>query len=622
MKPVVFDGCFGWLHPASGRTGVVLCNPFGYDALCTHRNWRKLADRITAAGMPVLRFDYPGAGDSTGSEDDPGRLDAWLDSIAAAVQRLRDWTGVEQVSLVGLRLGATLAALAAQRLGDIDGLVLLSPAVTGRNYVRELRAHRQSWLSTPAGMNADPIPDHEAYVEAFGFGIHNDDIAQLGALDLRRDTGAPARRVLLLDSSDRTRAEALAGHYSDNGVEVERGAFDECDRLMVEALLSEEPVEAFSRVTTWLKAGELAAGASGRQTGLKSVAQPPEPVLPLPTCCAVERPFVFGRYFGIYCAPDVLRADAPAVLFVNTGATHHIGDGRIFVLFARRLSALGIASLRMDLGGLGDAVPAASEVTLDTIYSDASCHDAMAGVDWLVARGHPRVAIFGVCGGAFVSLHACGRHPAIAGAFGVNLQKFIWDGGQRTPGARRFASSRVYWRAALTPSKWIRALRGQSHPVRVARVVGERIARRCWVGATGWIEQKTGWPVTASEVRTLMSTIHAKGVNLRLVYGEYDVGLDEARVQFGARLAALRRYRRVCAATLPKLDHALFTRPAREATMADAERWLFAELIRSGVSRAAAASMTGVAPSPPVSAPADDPPPRPPERGCLDGASP
>ena len=225
MKPVVFDGCFGWLHPASGRTGVVLCNPFGYDALCTHRNWRKLADRITAAGMPVLRFDYPGAGDSTGSEDDPGRLDAWLDSIAAAVQRLRDWTGVEQVSLVGLRLGATLAALAAQRLGDIDGLVLLSPAVTGRNYVRELRAHRQSWLSTPAGMNADPIPDHEAYVEAFGFGIHNDDIAQLGALDLRRDTGAPARRVLLLDSSDRTRAEALAGHYSDNGVEVERGGF-------------------------------------------------------------------------------------------------------------------------------------------------------------------------------------------------------------------------------------------------------------------------------------------------------------------------------------------------------------------------------------------------------------
>jgi pimeloyl-ACP methyl ester carboxylesterase len=135
MEPVVFNECFGWLHEARGRHGVVLCNPFGYDAYCTHRGWRKLAESVAAAGMPTLRFDYPGTGDSAGLEEDPKRFDAWLGSIAAGVEWLREYTGVEQVSLVGLRLGATLAALAAARIGNIDGLVLLAPVITGRSCV-------------------------------------------------------------------------------------------------------------------------------------------------------------------------------------------------------------------------------------------------------------------------------------------------------------------------------------------------------------------------------------------------------------------------------------------------------------------------------------------------------
>lgn len=578
MRPVVFDGCFGWLHPASGSHGVVLCNPFGYDALCTHRGWRKLAERLAASGMPVLRFDYPGTGDSVGNEDDPHRVDAWIDSIGDAVRRLREWTGVATVSLVGLRLGGTLAALAAQRLGDIDGLVMLAPPITGRGYIRELRAHRQSWLSTPSGMSAEPLADADHYVEAFGFGLHGADIAQLADIDLQRDTTHPAQRVLILDSADRNRVSALVAHYAAHGVDARRDAFDERDTFVIEALYSEEPVEAFATVVAWLS--ESPAHRIDAVTGRAENVVEYAPGLRIAEVAATERHVVFGPYFGIYCEPDHPRADAPGMLFFNTGASHHIGDGRIFVLFARRLAALGIASLRMDLGGLGDAVPSADEITLDTIYSDTSCVDAMAGVDWLVARGHARVATFGVCGGAFVGLHACARHPAIVGTFGVNLQKFIWDGAGRNPGEHQFASSKVYLRAALTPEKWRKTLRGQSNPLRIARVLGRRVVRSIVLNTAGWIEQTTGWPVATNEVRALIRAVHAKGVQLRLVYGDFDVGLDEARVQFGARLGALRRYGNVQVATLPKLDHALFTRTARETTMADAQSWLFRELIR------------------------------------------
>lgn len=601
MKPVVFDDCFGWLHPAAGPDGVVLCNPFGYDALCTHRGWRQLAERIAASGRPVLRFDYPGAGDSAGAEEDAGRVEAWIDSIGAAVRRLREWTGVTRVTIVGLRLGATLAALAAERCGDIDGLVLLAPVVVGRNYLRELRAHRQSWLSTPAGLSAKPIAETDAYIEAFGFGLHGDDIAQLGRVDLRQDTRRPARRVLLLDSVDRVRGAALVSHYTAQGVAVESGGFDESDRFLIEALYSEPPLDAFARVLAWLGRGGESAGAQ-RAAPLQT--SPPDTLqashalhtLRLADIAATEHPVVFGPYFGVHCQPDRPRHGAPAVLFVNTGASHHIGDGRIFVLFARRLARAGIASLRMDLGGLGDATPAAAAITLDTIYADDSSRDAAAGADWLVARGYARLVVFGVCGGAFVGLHTGMRHPHVTGIYGVNLQKFIWDGGARAPGAHQFASSKVYLRSAMTRAKWRRALRGESHPLRIAGVLGRRIARRLALGGADWIERRTGWPVISNPVRTLVRELHAKGVHTRLVFGEYDVGLDEARVQFGGRLAALRRYRNVRVTTLQDLDHALFTQTAREAAMADAEQWIFSEFVAADEPRSASALRSGIPP--------------------------
>lgn len=620
MRPVVFDGCAGWLHAGEGRHGVVLCNPFGYDALCTHRGWRRLAERLAAAGMPVLRFDYPGTGDSAGSEEERGRVDAWLASIAAAIRYLRSSTGVERVSLCGLRLGATLAALAAQRSGEVESLVLLSPALSGKNYLRELRAHRQSWLSTPDGINAQPIAEGTAYVEAFGFGVHGDDIAQLAAIDLRRDTTAPASRVMMLDASDRARAGALVDHYAAHGVAVERRAFDEADRFLIEALYSVEPVEAFSAVAEWLAAlpeakrdacdahgahdthdthdtaSHAALPAAGREEE-----DPEQPLLPLPEAQAVERPVVFGAYFGVHCQPDTPRAEAPAVLFINTGASHHIGDGRIFVLFARRLAALGIASLRMDLGGLGDSTPAAQSVTLDTIYAPQSCADAMAGADWLVAQGHRQVVTFGVCGGAFVGLHACAHHPQMTACFGVNLQKFIWDGEARSPGTAGLASSRVLRRSALRLDKWKRVLRGETSLLRVLRGLSQRGARSVLLRVAERIEQVTGLSLVRNEAVGLLQKLERKGVDVHLVYGEYDLGVDELKIQFGARLRALRRFSRVRVLTLPTLDHALFTREAREAAMADAQAWLLERCVASpaasghhGAERPAGAPVGGV----------------------------
>ena len=58
MTPVVFENRFGWLHPAPGGRGVVLCPPYGYEALCTHRGWREIAETLAAAGIRSLGGEF------------------------------------------------------------------------------------------------------------------------------------------------------------------------------------------------------------------------------------------------------------------------------------------------------------------------------------------------------------------------------------------------------------------------------------------------------------------------------------------------------------------------------------------------------------------------------------
>ncbi|SEA82619.1 Serine aminopeptidase, S33 [Paraburkholderia sartisoli] len=589
MEPIVFGGCFGWLHGADSANGahagrgVVLCSPFGYDILCTHRGWRKLAEGIAARGMPALRFDYPGSGDSAGVEEDPGRIDAWLDSIDAAIETLRARTGVTEVALCGFRLGALLAARAAERRGGVDALVLLAPVISGRQYVRELRAHRQSWATTPAGFSADPLPDTNAYVEAFGFGVHGEDVARLSALDLTKVESSVAKRVLLLDSRGGKQAANLASRHEALGSEVETGPFDECDRFQLEALYSEVPHDVFLRATDWLARDmpPRAGGASASKQTCHELKLPAQGLCETPV--SFDVPYQDGRYFGMHCVPDRIDPELPAVLFCNTGASHHIGDGRMFVLFARRLAEQGIASLRMDLAGLGDSSPLSPTVTLDTIYADASGIDVAAGAQWLVSQGYRRVVVVGVCGGAFNGLHGARRHPAIVGCVGVNLQKFIWDGEDRAPGTPVFAQSRLYWRSAFSLKKWLAALHGKANPMRAARAISQR-AWRLVRARTGDVVARVGGE-DKDPIRTLARDLAAKGVQVRLVYGEFDVGLEELKIHFGTHGSGLGRYPSIRVVLLPKLDHALFTGAAREAVMRDTETWLMQSMREPVVSK-------------------------------------
>ncbi len=150
MTPYFFESgsrrLLGLYHPPEStrarRSAVVFCNPFGQEAVRSHRMYRVLADRMARSGYAALRFDYSCTGDSEG-ECTEGRLANWIEDVRAADREVASRSGATHVTWVGLRLGANLALLAADRETPRErNLVLWDPVMSGTDYLQELaRAH-------------------------------------------------------------------------------------------------------------------------------------------------------------------------------------------------------------------------------------------------------------------------------------------------------------------------------------------------------------------------------------------------------------------------------------------------------------------------------------------------
>lgn len=143
MNPFFFGSSrrqlFGAYDPPreGGRRGAVLCYPLAREYLLAHPTFRHLARLLSSSGWHVLRFDYYGTGDSAGDFEDAGR-DLWLADIETAIDELKDISQLARVSLIGMRYGAVLAAMAARRRRDVESLVLWDPVPDGRAYLSEL----------------------------------------------------------------------------------------------------------------------------------------------------------------------------------------------------------------------------------------------------------------------------------------------------------------------------------------------------------------------------------------------------------------------------------------------------------------------------------------------------
>jgi len=197
---------FGLFHAATGALEraecVVVCNPFGHEAIRAHRLLRIVAERLAAAGFPVLRFDYYGTGDSDGDENG-ATLGQWSEDIVKADLEARRMSGQPHAAWLGLRLGATLAAMASAgtRMAP-RRLVLWDPVLDGNAYLEELFRSQRKHLEA-ARVPGPWDPGTEGDTEALGFPIPAALRREIVALDAPRLLAASrAPNVTVLASED------------------------------------------------------------------------------------------------------------------------------------------------------------------------------------------------------------------------------------------------------------------------------------------------------------------------------------------------------------------------------------------------------------------------------------
>jgi hypothetical protein len=249
---------------------------------------------------------------------------------------------------------------------------------------------------------------------------------------------------------------------------------------------------------------------------------------------------------------------------------------------ARRLAEQGIASLRMDLGGIGDSLHHENAPTLEASYALHSVTDATAGVECLIAAGHREVVMFGVCTGAYVSLHTALAHPRVVGCMPVNLPFFLWGAPQSKPGAFHFGSNRMYWRAIRSPRKWLRLLTGGADGLAKAMELARRCNVRLTSLATSPFEGRFGVNSSTGQIRQFIKELGRKGVQTSLVYGSLDTGRDELEMHFGQSGRRLEKLTNVTVDIFKGLDHALFSYTARNIVMAHFEEYMRERFLGAG----------------------------------------
>ena len=608
MRRVVFEGCAGWLHEAGGDTGVVRCAPQGHEMLWSHRAWRHLADALAMSGVPVLRFDYRGTGDSADLEPGADMFGGALADIAAAVAALRSETHVTRVVLCGLRLGASLAALAAARGPEVSGVVMLAPVVNGRLYLRELRALHAGWRnSTIPELEVPPTPAGEQDVLSFRLSAAT--IAAIQAM--RLDDVVPARRVLLLDAwpDAASPVAAMARQLGEAGVDVDMAPFAEYPEMMRSTEFAEVPVEAWKHVADWVKSGtarqpEVSASAEAAPDSANSANSAGDALAGEGMDGVVEHPVWLdeARMFGILCVPAEANARQAntVVIFPNTGGNHHIGDGRMFVDVSRQLARAGTAALRLDVSALGDSPAPARKMSVSAIYSMKPRADLAAAVDWARARGYGDVVVAGVCSGAFMGLYAALSNPGVSGLLLVNLVKFRWDEVDDAAVGDHLRSMRVYLAAARQWETWQRLFRGEINARRLLSATIRRVRQRVrdHVSAAGGRMRRDDVQQTMPEfAAAAVRELDRRGVPTMFLYGATDVGLHELRLGLGKHLEAIQGLRNVQFRTLPLLDHSLFLDASRQAfaeQLIEHLRWMSMDSSETSDTPEAAISFTPV----------------------------
>ncbi|MGN0042474.1 alpha/beta hydrolase [Rhodococcus sp. (in: high G+C Gram-positive bacteria)] len=385
--------------PDDGRSrgAVVLCPPLGKEHLDTYRGMKALAEQLADRGLTSVRFDYSGAGDSSGDQDSPDAVAAWQRSVVAATALARA-CGAAHITVVGLRAGALLAATALPGCGPVDAVVLWDPLLSGRSALREQRALYRVTQGTD-----DPA---DPRISIIGGALSPDAAHALGTLRIDASVFTGIRTMLATRPAarDTPALSALADALvCDELPLVDHEAF-----TAPAALYADIPFGGIREIADWIAGGSPTdthdVVLSLRHRAAVATTTDGSPVYESVESLGPNALFAVRTHAVESAGSDDHR---PTVLFFGTAYEHRIGPSRLWVELARSLAAHGVSSVRFDRTGVGDTgtVDAGRPASL---YSEVSDRDA---IDAATALGTEPgdLIVTGLCSGAWYSSYVALR---------------------------------------------------------------------------------------------------------------------------------------------------------------------------------------------------------------------
>jgi len=571
----------GWLHQSEVSptldTCLVICPPLAVEYMSTYRSLRYLADYFALAGIPVLRFDYHGTGDSAGFNLDENRLDDWMASIENACQQAKSLTGCEKVGLFGLRIGATFAASVAAKV-DVDFLILWAALENGRRYVREIKAIQ---MTGAVAQN----PADAQLLEAGGIAYWPDTQAALSKLNLLKIT-PKTQATLLIPRDDFPATSKLKDSWTGDGLDVEQIELKGSADMLLNAYFTKVPHQSIEKMVNWV--------LDKRRPQLRT-STPPLDVHSLgPQTCHITLPksapsnvhendidleetfFRFGpndSRFGICTqSPEKYDPSLPKIIIANSGATHRVGPSRLHVLLARQLAGFGFQVYRIDIPGLGDSYVNERELEHDE-YIESSSEEINAAITKInTLTGDNQYLVTGLCSGAYFSFRAALELPNanIIESLLINPLTFYWHKGMTfdTAPSQNFSAWNWYRQAFTSLDSWKKLFSGKANYQFLLKTLTNRIKIKL-AHKTMPVRQKLMTEEDTGNINDLnrdLAKIDQHNTHMTFVLAKSDPGYDLLMTSGGKTAKKLIKQNRLKIYMIGGADHTFSKfKPRKEA---------------------------------------------------------
>ena len=543
---------FGWLHrpvaESPAKLGLVICKPFGHEAVYAHASIRAFAEAAAAIGIPALRFDYMGTGDSEDIGADADQIAVWAQDIIAAIEELQRRSGVERVCLLGIRLGGLLAIQAASRCKAVQAVIAISPVISGRRYVRELRTTSLASILGAEDIKSTsiaPVNTESARggaIEAAGFSLSAASVAALAQTDLTTTHAPPVPQMLIIDGVSLPTTRKWAKTLCDSDARTTYLALPGLiEMVMTPPHLGNVPEEMLGAVRDWL-GGQLASlpelpereVSMKRTAAANSVLSLPDSALSLRTL--IEKPVFFGSevvLFGIVTEPSQGEKRRRAVILLNAGGSYHVGASGINVSLARRWARRGYVVLRMDFAGLGDS-SVRPGLPKNDIFPLAAVADMRAAIEFMqTSYAANDVSLVGLCSGAYHALRGAVAGLPVTRILMINPLYYFHDDTslEDVQQAEVVRDSSAYRNRIFSLNTWTRLLTGRVDILFILKSYRHRLiaafksamrdlARRLRIR----LPRDLGWE---------LEDVAARGIGVAFVFARGEPGINLLHLQAG-----------------------------------------------------------------------------------------